>query len=629
MGLNVENLVNNMEKIYKDIIVQERVENLNNFKLTLLDKRNKLDIYINKIEKVSYGNITKKYLRELYKIKSNFDTLYENFDDKLMIFIIGNGNVGKSTLLNSLIGEEVAVVNFLPSTWKIDIYSPELRKDRALIKDVNEGWKTLNINEVKRIVDEEEKKSKDARKIYRENLNKRLKGINIKEERDEITKYLSEKYLYKSKITEVKWPVKKNWMLEKCLLVDTPGLNQDLYQIEQMGDIKDYYHKADGVLWLLDGQSIVSKSIKESIKELDELLNNVGGIRNNIIGVVNRIDQVRNNGGEKAVLDVLNEAKRIYGEKFCNIIGISAKEASDAIIKNNIEKLHISGILELQNAIREIFISKAENIKSSAKLQGSNKLIFMLSEEIVRFLNNIENYKNMYLRKGEEVKNLKKKLINNFDEDIEYFFKSYLNEVEVRTNNYVNELANGKGIDFIKNKIYKLSDLKKEIEKFNSNKILEIKNNSDIWTSLCDISEYKYIKNTQINVEQNIRVGNNLNFDKLNSIEGFTPNIEKDLFDFLGNLIGKFSFFLRKSKIKNIINENISTECEKVKSELKEELGRKIERVFTACNKVLDDSFRNILFDFNCIDKVVDYTEELDCEIKKEREDIKLKEIIL
>ncbi|ETI89662.1 MAG: hypothetical protein Q612_NSC00138G0002, partial [Negativicoccus succinicivorans DORA_17_25] len=38
-----------------------------------------------------------------------------------MILIMGNGNVGKSTLLNALVGKEVAKTNLLPTTWKIDV----------------------------------------------------------------------------------------------------------------------------------------------------------------------------------------------------------------------------------------------------------------------------------------------------------------------------------------------------------------------------------------------------------------------------------------------------------------------------------------------------------------------------
>ncbi len=39
-----------------------------------------------------------------------------------MLYVIGMGKAGKSSLLNSLVGSKVADVGTLPKTWKTDFF---------------------------------------------------------------------------------------------------------------------------------------------------------------------------------------------------------------------------------------------------------------------------------------------------------------------------------------------------------------------------------------------------------------------------------------------------------------------------------------------------------------------------
>jgi len=55
--------------------------------------------------------------------------------------------------------------------------------------------------------------------------------------------------------------------------------------------MKEYYIKADGVIWLIDAQNIVSKENNKLIEEMnkiDSLHNN----KKNIIAVVNKMDVI-------------------------------------------------------------------------------------------------------------------------------------------------------------------------------------------------------------------------------------------------------------------------------------------------------------------------------------------------
>ena len=629
MGLDLENLANSMEQLLNDIIIEEKIYSLGSLKEDLVTKNKIINEFICGFEKKNSGKITKKLLDEFLQIEADFKQLYENFDDKLMVFIIGNGNVGKSTLLNSLIGYEVAETNFLPNTWKIDVYSPEDKNDKATIKYLGGKQESLSIKKVKAIINNEEKKSKEGKKKYNENLNKELKGLKTKDEREEIKKYLGEKYLYKSNVAEVRWPVNKNWILEKCLLVDTPGLNQNLHDLEQLGNINDYYHKADGVLWLLDGQTIAASNTNSLFDELNDVLKTVGGVRDNIIGVINRMDLVRKNGGQESVNKVLSDAKRIFGEKFYNIVEMSAQQAFDGVKKNNSSLIKESGILNLQNSIRDIFISKSESIKNSAKIQGNNRLLDITLEKLNEYSKEINKYDKMYSEKNKKLQSLKENLKNNIEKDIEKFFENYLSEVRKRVDIHIDALSDGKGPDFIKNTMYKLDEFIKNRDNFINNKELEIKNSSYTWEKLCKISEYKYIQDNKLVKNKNVVVNVKLDLSTLNNLAYFKPAVGEDLFSILGNVLGKGMFLLRKGSIKNKINSVLIEDCNKMKEDIVNQLNNNINLVDKSCREIINITFKNILFDFEDIDSIREEIEIFKMRMSEQKENIKLKEIIL
>lgn len=629
MSLELDILSNRMEKLFNNVVIKEKMLSLGDLKDDLFNKKQLINRFINNFNKSSIGKNTKKLLDELGQIEADFNNLYENFDDKLMIFIIGNGNVGKSTLLNALIGYEIAETNFLPNTWKIDIYSPELEKQKAIIKYTHGKQEKLSINKVKEIVNSEEKKSKEGKKVYNENLNKTLKGLKTKEEREEMKKYLSEQYLYKSNVAEVRWPVDKNWILDKCLLVDTPGLNQNLHDLNQLGNIHDYYHKADGVIWLLDGQTISAVNAKTLFQELNEILETVGGVRDNIIGVINRMDLVRKNGGEEAVLKVCNDAKWIFRNKFSKIVDISAQQAFEGVKNNKATVIEESGILILQNAIRDIFISKSDSVKNSAKVQGHNKLLESTLQKLEEFSSQVEYYEKLYNEKEQKLISSKEKFKSSLISDINSFFESYLSEVKKRVDIHIDALADGNGSGFVKNTMYKLDEFIKNRDNFIDNKQLEIKNNAFVWEKFCEISEYKYIQNIASVENESIWVNVNVDLSSLNNIAYFTPTVEDDLFSFLGNVFGKAMFWIRKGGIKSKINDAIRHECNKMKEDIIMQLDNNIEKSFSLCKYIIDVTFQHIFFKFEEINTIKEQINELEIKMNEEKESIELKNIIL
>lgn len=626
MSLKVNQLSNSMESLFNTIVLKSNILSLDNFKENLYEKQLYIDNFIKSISNNNNGKISKNVLERMKEIRSEFNELYENFDDKLMIFIVGNGNVGKSTLLNALVGQEVAKTNFLPTTWKIDVYSPELDGDTAVIKYKDGNQEVVDVNKAKDKVNDEENKSKESNKIYKENLKKKLNGITNREQREEIKKSLSEELIYKSNISEVRWPVKSNWILERCLLVDTPGLNQELNSLEQLGDANNYYHKADGVIWILNGQTIAAQTPNILLEELNSSLKNVGGIRDNIIGVVNRADLVRKNGGQEAVEKVHNDAVKHFGDKFTDIIDVSAKQAYEGIKNKDKSQLEESGILELQNAIRNIFLSKANTIKSNAKIQGNNKLIKNTVDILEQFENKINEYEKTYIIKEKNLQASKEKLLKSIKDDFKSFFENYISEVEVRVDAYIQELANGKGVDFIKNNMYRLDEFESKRNALIKNKSLEIKNNANTWEKQCKINEYKYI-DTKISKNE-IQLNLSMDLNNIDMSVFFKPSDEGTLLSGLGNLIGKGMFLLRKNGIKRNIIYTISNQCNDIEKKIVTQIESIIQSNFKQSKKLMDITFKDILFDFNDIGNVKKQINQLKKDINKGVNDHTLEEII-
>lgn len=628
MSLNTEKLAGVMEQLFNDIIIEEKIYSLRNLKQELKEKQQYLSHFKFKYKTIKKGKKFNELIKSLEVIEEQFSQLYDNFDDKLMIFIIGDGNVGKSTLINALIGYQVAETNFLPNTWKIDVYSPELEEDVALIKYSDGKKELLKRSEVESIIKQEETKCKESKATLKNLLNSELKKLKTKEERKEMTQYLTEKNLYTSNITEVRWSVKSNWILDKCLLVDTPGLNQQLFGKTQIGNIHNYYHKADGVLWILDGQTISAVNAKTLFEELNDILQNVGGVRDNIVGVINRMDLVRNNGGQEAVNRVMVDADKIFGKKFHSMIGVSAQQAFEGISQKNNQLLESSGILALQNKIRDIFIAKSESIKNNAKVQGHNRLVGITIQQLNEFTKIIDEYKNIYLTKQDKVNKAQNTFKEQLNRDIEQFFENYLDGVKRRVDTYINNLAEGQGSEYVKQTMYQLDTLNSDRQRLITNKELELTNSIHVWETMCTISEYKYIKTTEENKRDRIKLDINLNLEELNDIAYFSPKLEADLFTLLGNMLGKGMFWLRKGGIKEKINNTIRIECEKMKEEIKRQFEDEISIQSNRSTKILNDNLESILMSFNHLDSVKAEIGQLIIKMQKEKENVTLKDII-
>ena len=601
MGLNTTLLAEEMYKVYQEIGVSLQIRDLWKLKRKIKGSKELIRSANSALNELGKGREFIGFLSKLNELETEFAALEENFQDKLMVFIIGDGNVGKSTLLNAFVGYEVAKTSFKPLTWKIDVYDPD-QKGKVLVKYKNGERKSYHTEEAKTILAEEEFRTEIARKTYKEALKAVQGKVKTPAELDEYKKYFGEKYLYVSNVSEVRWPVKNNWILEKCLLVDTPGMNQYLNDKEQIGHITDYYHKADGIIWLLDGNTIASANPKAALEDLETNLRQVGGLRSNLIAVINKIDLIDKNGGMENVMRVIADARRIYKDKFEHIVGISSKLAYEGVRDGNPEILNKSGIHRLNEVMKEVFMSESQELKAQAKSSGSLKLRNIVIQETEEFLELMNKLIQKYDLIKSEYDPMKERLTKTLGAVMDNFIQVYLVKTRSLITAKVSELANGKNKQFILDEMYCINELEK-----NWNSMLEAQREYIIdegyqWQEYSRISEYTHLKVANPLIKAEVQTNIALSQERLDNIRYFRPNIIPGLWGTVENLFGKAMFYFRKNSIIETIINEITTTCDTMLKNASEELESLVNRELITCQTILDISFQDVLMPYtNCV----------------------------
>lgn len=311
--------------------------------------------------------------------------LADGLRSPFMLFVIGMGKFGKSTLINALVGSRVADMDVLPKTWKIDVFSASQPDGQVMIKTRTGELFQLSVSQATEfLAKEEEKRIASEDRVYDE-LTKRSRNLRTVEQKEELLRALRKELLYHSQVTEVHWPCPRSEFLSRFDIIDTPGLIQELAG-EVQDDLRAYYHKADGVLWMLDATKVASQKARELLQEMDEALSQVGGRSDNIIGVLNRIDLI--SPADRPAL--VKEAERIYKGLFVAIVPFSAKWALEGVEKGDRRAEQASGLADLKREIDDRFLSRAVQLQMESKIKGFDGYIHDLQAKIRVYLHRLE-----------------------------------------------------------------------------------------------------------------------------------------------------------------------------------------------------------------------------------------------
>lgn len=346
------------------------------------------------LSSLSFQDYQYSKVQRLYKQVKEYEGKYldltKSLNESFMLFVVGMGNYGKSTLINALLEQPAAETDFLPKTWKIDIYKNDISSNRTILRFKDQSERELNFKKAKQFIELEEKKRDDSEREISLILKKEKENIKSQEAYKEFETKLRREKLYESTLVEVHWGIKKGYKLNDFHIVDTPGLTQKVMGQFQH-NIYKYYHKADGIIWMLDAHVISAKGTKELVEDLKKSLASIGGKpSDNTIAVLNRMDLVYKHQGQKGVDSVIEVANKFFGEYFHAIIPFSAKQAFDGIMNHQDEIIEKSGLPELHSIIHSQFRLNAKQIQCNKKMESCKSYGNLLQKELIEFTRDIE-----------------------------------------------------------------------------------------------------------------------------------------------------------------------------------------------------------------------------------------------
>lgn len=515
------------------------------------------------------------------EVEKTLESILE-LKNPFLLFVIGSGNYGKSTLINALLNQNIIETNDIPNTWKLDefIMSDD---EKIEIYYTNKEKETLSLDKGKYILNNEEYKFKQSKKYISSIIKeyKKNKDISTKELK-EYKIQLEEKYLYESNVEKVKYYLKKGAILNDFIIVDTPGLNQTLLK-NTLNRMKTYYEKADGVIWLIDASNIVSSETSKLINEIN-YIDQLYKTKKNKIAVVNKIDIIKKENIAN-LAKVRRRINEIYGSKFEDIVYVSAKEALYGFLNNDYELVKKSNINELYNSINANFTKLCEHNQIASKYRNLDSMKINLMNLIYEYKRELYNDMSIYNQIDFDINKKSKKL---------YIF----------TNDY---------IDSIKNKNIC-------IDKFNCvlrDNIENLQNQCNIELKMLYDDIHKKANLSKINKRN--KLDTKIYFTKSKNLiinHHISSSIDRDnKTQYLSkNILDKF-MTQKKHEIQTndiIFKEQIYKKINNLKYEINQVLSDKIELIKIDINKTKNNEFEKKYIHYSNIKKHIQYLNDIE-----------------
>lgn len=221
----------------------------------------------------------------LHNVLASYDGLQESckqIKDKqkdcenpseLLVFVFGEGNFGKSSLINCLLGHDVAEVNFLPETWRVDMYRRInlWEEEFALVRKA--GYKDVERASIEDAKAECKSQSAEAKKQLKNAENGNTPP---------------------GQIIEVQWHYHDVDLPSNIVLVDTPGFAQFRVGLNEartemlsshegvactMEEVYHHFvHRANVILWAFKASKLQDRDTKNTFEDVARLSKNTIGV---------------------------------------------------------------------------------------------------------------------------------------------------------------------------------------------------------------------------------------------------------------------------------------------------------------------------------------------------------------
>ena len=239
-------------------------------------------------------------------------------DPSVYVFIIGEGNSGKSSLINHLLGVAVAETSMFPKTWRVDLYrpAPDGREFAELTRYGRDTPELLSVEGAHNICDDQEQEVFERIKSAR-------MAAGVSDRQDLVAS--------EGQVIQVEWNRAGLALDERVTLVDTPGFAQPrgrasaradalrrsegvAYDIDDISDF--YYHRSDLVLWAFKATKLEDDDTLKSLELLSKETKRVLGVLTHW----DRIDEADRPGR-------LREARKRYGDYVFDFVCVDCKGA--------------------------------------------------------------------------------------------------------------------------------------------------------------------------------------------------------------------------------------------------------------------------------------------------------------
>lgn len=399
----------------------------------------KISELLDTMSRYRMGEVVYGQQKKIRIFRDDFSKMKSDINNKYKVYIRGCGNAGKSTLLNALLSLEESTgsrMGRLPMTFIIDTYTDEFEAGKAEIRfierDGTSRYERVTRKQAIRKEDEEERVFAESVKKCREIINERTKNVFLESEREDIETDVYKKYLYKTRIREIQWGIGKNNFFHNCILIDTPGLSQELRFTNVLEDVRNY--EVDGIIWVISSETLAKQEVTDSYqKELQEMKPIYEGKR--AVAVINMYGSTPDyQYGSRLWKRVEKKARKIYcGENgFDDLICVNAKMAYDGNINGDQRLLEESNISELRKKINELFTERSSESYHYAKLDKIDDFLDKLYKEVEEYRKAIESFVEKYEQKEKQIFVQASACENLVEEQKEKIVRRYLADIESR-----------------------------------------------------------------------------------------------------------------------------------------------------------------------------------------------------